>query len=157
MSLVSSKHQDETISLCDDSFFLKQVASHVRKKVLNKLDMICGNSLYCDVMDLEAICGEVLRDQHEITNEVLRRRRDTKDAMETILTKSVSLLNPINANNRQLIDIVFKLIGSNRNAVSGKSEQNKFVADVVTVQRLIVDSSSSGELGEEKIFKCLQT
>ena len=78
-------------------------------------------------------------------------------AIRKILTKSVSLLNPINANNRQLIDIVFKLIGSNRNAVSGKSEQNIFVADVVTVQRLIVDSSSSGELGEEKIFKCLQT
>ena len=148
MSLVSSKHQDETMSLCDDSFFLKQVASHVRKKVLNKLDVICGNSLYCDVMDLEAICGDILKDQHEITNEVLRRKRETRDSLETFVTKSISMLNSINANNRQLIDIVFKLVGSTRNAVSGESEQNKFVADVVTVQRLIVDSSSSGELGE---------
>ena len=79
-----------------------QVASQVRQKVLDQLDLICGNSLYCDVTDLEAICGDILRKQHVYTNEVVRRRR-------SVVTRS--MMRTVSGDKRQLIDIAFKLVG----------------------------------------------
>ena len=81
-----------------------QVASQVRQKVLDQLDLICGNSLYCDVTDLEAICGDILRKQHVYTNEVVRRRR-------SVVTRSMTHMRTVSGDKRQLIDIAFKLVG----------------------------------------------
>ena len=79
-----------------------QVASQVRQKVLDQLDLICGNSLYCDVTELEAICGDILRKQHVYTNEVNRRRR-------SVVTRTH--MRTVSGDKRQLIDIAFKLVG----------------------------------------------
>ena len=79
-----------------------QVASQVRQKVLDQLDLICGNSLYCDVTELEAICGDILRKQHVYTNEVNRRRR-------SVVT--MTHVRTVSGDKRQLIDIAFKLVG----------------------------------------------
>ena len=141
MSLVSSKHQQEQSSPCDDPFFLKQVASHVRKKVMDKLDEICGHSLYCDVTDLEAVCGDILKIQHVITNEVFRRRRDTK-----VITSSLQYGD---GDQKQLIDIQFKLVGSYKNYISGQYQQKSFVDDVADVKKMVTDYSDSGELDVE--------
>ena len=78
------------------------MASQVRQKVLDQLDLICGNSLYCDVSELEAICGDILSKQHVLTNEVVRRRR-------SVVTRSMALMGT--RDKRQLIDIAFKLVG----------------------------------------------
>ena len=78
------------------------MASQVRQKVLDQLDLICGNSLYCDVSELEAICGDILSEQHVLTNEVVRRRR-------SVVTRSMALMG--SRDKRQLIDIAFKLVG----------------------------------------------
>ena len=150
MSLVSSRHQQHRTSLCDDSFFLKQVrtalvfparnvttkeecrqcsevtlcqvASHVRQKVLRRLDRVCGLSLYCDVAQLEAICEDILGEQHIITNEVTRRRRGARAQAEaeeadmdlsSLVNTSVSVVGPGGAagDKRQTIEIVFKIVG----------------------------------------------
>ena len=153
MSLVSSRHQHHRTSLCDDSFFLKQVrtelvfprqecdnkraetgeecrqcsevtlcqvASHVRQKVLRRLDRVCGLSLYCDVAQLEAICEDILGEQHIITNEVTRRRRGARAGAEeanmdlsSLVNTSVSVVGPGGAasDKRQTIEIVFKIVG----------------------------------------------
>ena len=81
-----------------------QVASQVRQKALDQLDLICGHSLYCDVAELEAICGDILGEQHVYTNEVFRRRR-------SVVTRSMALLGTVSGDKRQLIDIAFKLVG----------------------------------------------
>ena len=146
MSLVSSRHQHHRTSLCDDSFFLKQVrtelvfparnvttkeecrqcsevtlcqvASHVRQKVLRRLDRVCGLSLYCDVAQLEAICEDILGEQHIITNEVTRRRRGAQAEeadmdLSSLVNTSVSVVGPGGAagDKRQTIEIVFKIVG----------------------------------------------
>ena len=90
-----------------------QVASQVRQKVLDQLDLICGNSLYCDVTELEAICGDILSQQHVYTNEVMIRRR------RSVVTRSMALLGTVAGDKRQLIDIAFKLVGT---SLSRKSE-----------------------------------
>ena len=101
-----------------------KVADHVRKKVLRQLEMVCGDSLYCDVMDLEAICGEVLDERRVLTNEIFRKKRNTEinntqqvvnksersEEDDQIFTKTLSL-GPGTGDRRQLIEIVFKLIG----------------------------------------------
>ena len=70
--------------------------------MLDQLDLICGSSLYCDVSELEAICGDILSKQHVFTNEVVRRRR-------SVVTRSMALMGT--RDKRQLIDIFFKLVG----------------------------------------------
>ena len=100
---------------------LCQVASHVRQKVLRRLDRVCGLSLYCDVAQLEAICEDILGEQHIITNEVTRRRRrgagaeaeeDNMD-LSSLVNSSVSVVGPGGAasDKRQTIEIVFKIVG----------------------------------------------
>ena len=100
---------------------LCQVASHVRQKVLRRLDRVCGLSLYCDVAQLEAICEDILGEQHIITNEVTRRRRrgaragaeeDNMD-LSSLVNTSVSVVGPGGAasDKRQTIEIVFKIVG----------------------------------------------
>ena len=98
---------------------LCQVASHVRQKVLRRLDRVCGLSLYCDVAQLEAICEDILGEQHIITNEVTRRRRRGARAEEanmdlsSLVNTSVSVVGPGGAasDKRQTIEIVFKIVG----------------------------------------------
>ena len=70
--------------------------------MLDQLDLICGSSLYCDVNELEAICGDILSKQHVFTNEVVRRRR-------SVVTRSLALMGT--RDKRQLIDIAFRLVG----------------------------------------------
>ena len=80
-----------------------QVASQIRQKVLDQLYLICGNSLYCDVTELEAICGDILRNQHVYTNEVRRRR--------SVATRSMTHMRTGSGEKRRPIDIKFKLVG----------------------------------------------
>ena len=97
---------------------LCQVASHVRQKVLRRLDRVCGLSLYCDVAQLEAICEDILGEQHIITNEVTRRRRgagaeEANMDLSSLVNTSVSVVGPGGAasDKRQTIEIVFKIVG----------------------------------------------
>ena len=97
---------------------LCQVASHVRQKVLRRLDRVCGLSLYCDVAQLEAICEDILGEQHIITNEVTRRRRGARAEeanmdLSSLVNTSVSVVGPGGAasDKRQTIEIVFKIVG----------------------------------------------
>jgi hypothetical protein len=48
------------------------VASHVKAKVLEQLEEVCGESLYCDIRELEALCGNILQNRHIHTNQVHR-------------------------------------------------------------------------------------
>ena len=105
VGVVSERKRKKEKSLCDDTFFLKQVEDHVRQKVLGRLQEVCGDSLYCDVTELEAICGEVLSYRQVWTNEVFRRRRSVQTEKE--LTTSVL----IEGDGKQMIEIVFKLVG----------------------------------------------
>ena len=91
--------------------------------------MVCGDSLYCDIMDLEAICGEVLEERQVWTNEIFRRKRNVNsqtysigeydsvineteesDNKDQFFTNSLSI-TPTNGDKRQMIEIVFKLVG----------------------------------------------
>lgn len=105
VGVVSERKRKKEKSLCDDTFFLKQVEDHVRQKVLGRLQEVCGDSLYCDVTELEAICGEVLSHRQVWTNEVFRKRRSVQTEKE--LTTSVLL----EGDGKQTIEIVFKLVG----------------------------------------------
>jgi hypothetical protein len=52
-----------------------QVANEVKLKVQKKMTAVCGDTLYCDVTELEAICQDVLDEQMVKTNDILGRRR----------------------------------------------------------------------------------
>ena len=109
VGVVSERKRKKEKSLCDDTFFLKQVEDHVRQKVLGRLQEVCGDSLYCDVTELEAICGDVLSQRQVWTNEVFRKRRSVQTEKE--LTSSVL----IEGDGKQMIEIVFKLVGESYN------------------------------------------
>jgi hypothetical protein len=44
----------------------------VKAKVLEQLEEVCGESLYCDIRELEALCGSILQNRHIHTNQVHR-------------------------------------------------------------------------------------
>jgi hypothetical protein len=56
-------------------FELEQVANEVKSKIQKKMSAVCGNTLYCDVTELEAICQDVIDQQMIKTNDILGRRR----------------------------------------------------------------------------------
>ena len=93
--------------------------------------MVCGDSLYCDITDLEAICGEILEERGVLTNEIFRKKRgtedeqgleDTSEEMNLNETMQMSNVNQIIKSSlsmdqsigqrRHLIEIVFKLVGN---------------------------------------------
>ncbi len=75
-------------------FFAMQVADHVKQKIRLRLAKACGGGgggggegvLSCDVVELEAVCQEVLEEEMTRTNEILgggyRRRRRRKRGRE---------------------------------------------------------------------------
>ena len=100
----------------------------MKQKVLSRLANMCGDSLYCDIRDLEAICEEVQADHEVNTNEIIGRRRrrgtyhtslDGEDegeggVEEVTVMKGIGneFLNDIQPNDgRQVIEIVFRLVG----------------------------------------------
>ena len=99
-----------------------KVADHIRKKVLRQLERVCGDSLYCDIMDLEAICAEALEERRVWTNEVYRRKRDVYSESLTVLNETENNLDTDqlyssnmsleSSDRRQIIEIVFKLVGN---------------------------------------------
>ena len=159
---VSGRKKDKDRSLCDDTFFLKQVEDHVRQKVLSRLDEVCGRSLYCDVLDLEAICGEVLGQRQVWTNEIFRRKRSPGkyrpydyseeetasggESEEQSVVASSLLINPGGSDAKQRIEIVFKLIGKYRTPINRKETQLDFIDDVTVVQDKIEHSAANGSL-----------
>ena len=52
-----------------------KVANEVKLKVQKKMTAVCGDTLYCDVTELEAICQDVLDEQMVKTNDILGRNR----------------------------------------------------------------------------------
>lgn len=123
---VSGKKKKKGKSLCDDTFFLKQVEDHVRQKVLSRLEDVCGDSLYCDVMELEAICGEALGERQVWTNEIFRRKRSSTkyqpydygdyDASSETAEEQNMITNSVpvtldGQDGKQMIEIVFRLVG----------------------------------------------
>ncbi len=44
----------------------------MKAKVLEQLEEVCGESLYCDIRELEALCGNILQNRHIHTNQVHR-------------------------------------------------------------------------------------
>ena len=109
--------------------------------------MICGHSLYCDITDLEAICGDILKDQHLITNEVFRRKRDVISA-NNMRNQRISLYENIDGQ-RHKINIVFNLVGKYSDAVVTDVMHDRFVTQVDSVQTKLIDSSHSGDLDVE--------
>ena len=107
---------------------------------MEKLDNICGDSLYCDVTELEAICGDLLDNQHVLTNQVSRGKR-------SIITKAVSLSSITGNNTRQMIDIIFKIVGTSKAKFVARSEQIEFGQKISEIKHSMKNSSSSGELG----------
>ena len=116
--------------------------------MLSKLDDICGNSLYCDVADLEAICGEILRNQHMITNELYRKKRSTKDFGGDIQRQLISLYEEVDSEKRHKIEITFNLLGKYKD--EGGFVASDLIKQVNLVQKKIVTSTNSGELGKDK-------
>ena len=110
LGVMSKRQREKEKTLCDDTFFLKQVEDHVRQKVLDRLQEVCGDSLYCDVADLEAICGEVLGHRQVWTNEIFRKKRSTgNSALElgsegTLVTTSIQ-------DGKQTIEVSFRVVG----------------------------------------------
>ena len=47
----------------------------MKLKVQKKMTSVCGDTLYCDVTELEAICQDVLDEQMVKTNDILGRRK----------------------------------------------------------------------------------
>ena len=116
--------------------------------MLSKLDDICGNSLYCDIADLEAICGEILRNQHMITNELYRKKRSTKDFGGDIQRQLISLYEEVDSEQRHKIEITFNLLGKYKD--EGGFVASDLIEQVNLVQKKIVTSTNSGELGKDK-------
>ena len=100
--------------------------------MLEKLDLICGEALYCDVTELEAICSDVLEHHHILTNQVSRGKR-------SLHTKAVSMDNIPSSNSRKVIDISFKLIGSSKSKISAQKEQIEFGREMSKIKQLIRD------------------
>ena len=73
--MVNNSHPINIPSPFTIAHFHTQVANSVKAKVRARLSSVCGDSLYCDVADLEAVCREVLVQQMIDTNEIFRRRR----------------------------------------------------------------------------------
>ena len=109
--------------------------------------MICGHSLYCDITDLEAICGDILKDQHLITNEVFRRKREVISS-NNMRNQRISLYENIDGQ-RHKINIVFNLVGKYSDAVKTEVMHNRFVTQVDSVQTKLIHSSHSGDLDVE--------
>ena len=73
-------------------------------------------------MDLEAICAEALEERRVWTNEVYRRKRDVYSESLTVLNETENNLDTDqlyssnmsleSSDRRQIIEIVFKLVGN---------------------------------------------
>ena len=138
VGVVSERKIKKEKSLCDDTFFLKQVEDHVRQRVLGRLQEVCGDSLYCDVTELEAICGDVLSHRQVWTNEVFRKRRSVLTQKE--ITTSVM----IEGGGKQMIEIVFKLVGeTHSNVLFGRALMTYLQANIRTLFQAKLHSSVS--------------
>ena len=138
VGVVSERKIKKEKSLCDDTFFLKQVEDHVRQRVLGRLQEVCGDSLYCDVTELEAICGDVLSHRQVWTNEVFRKRRSVLAQKE--ITTSVM----IEGGGKQMIEIVFKLVGeTHSNVLFGRALRTYLQANIRTIFQAKLHSSVS--------------
>lgn len=69
------------------------------------------------------------------------------------MTKAVSLSSIAENNTRQMIDIIFKIVGTSKIRFVARVEQNEFGRKISEIKESMKSSSNAGELGLEILIK----
>ena len=96
-------------------FSLFQLTNDIRQEIHKKLSKACGDTLFCDISDMEAVCSDILDD----TNSISRVKRQTQQRRRRLRK------NGKNRNRR--IKILFKMLGKSsvcHNALCSRNFQN---------------------------------
>ena len=75
-SMMFDLPEDETDmdTFCDDSYFLSQVSTDIRKRITEMLSQVCTEGLECDLAELDSICEDILIDQKRSRRSTLSMR-----------------------------------------------------------------------------------
>ena len=72
------------------------------------------------------------------------------------MSKAVTLSRITENNTRQMIDIIFKIVGTSKIRFVARVEQNEFGRKISDIKKSMKSSSSAGELGLEILIKKLK-
>ena len=90
---------DDLWQFAKSDFSLFQLTNDIRQEIHKKLSKACGDTLFCDISDMEAVCSDILDD----TNSISRVKRQTQQRRRRLRK------NGKNRNRR--IKILFKMLG----------------------------------------------
>lgn len=81
----SPSNESEEEKLCQDPFLMSQMEGHFKRRLVARLNEICGDNMICQIDDLQAECRQVIAEEPgeevewEQSNEIPRSKRDIEE------------------------------------------------------------------------------
>ena len=69
-----------------------QLTNEVRQALHTKLAKTCGDTLFCDISDMEAVCSDILDSSYNKRSDILREKRQTRKRNRNKYQRRIKIL-----------------------------------------------------------------